>query len=93
MCVRGDLLVAGGFNGELVAKRTGSATLSYASRITHDENAITNAIEVHAASPAAPAQRIVTSNNDCAVRVFDAATFGLLHRFDFPWAANFSTLW
>ena len=117
LCVHRGLLLAGGFNGELVARRLASPGLAYASRITHDENAITNAIEVYggggggcgwegvgasgvrgddgggstSACCVGPL-RIMASNNDCAVRTFDATSFALLSRFTFPWAVNFTTV-
>ena len=45
-CVHGDLLVVGGFWGELVAKRLTEPDVAYATCITHDDSAITNAVEV-----------------------------------------------
>lgn len=45
-CVHQDLLVVGGFRGELVAKRLSQPELTCATRIAHDDSAITNAVEV-----------------------------------------------
>ena len=47
MCVRNGLLAVGGFHGELVCARLQERGLAYGDRITHDENAITNAIHIY----------------------------------------------
>ena len=103
-CVRGNLVAAGGFKGELaitnmeagaaVAFRCAvlqyvgvvvgaqarparqSDTLVAALRSTHvtyAENAITNGIEIFEAPSGA--MRVMTSNNDMWLRIFDAETF------------------
>eukprot|EP00798_Chlamydomonas_sp_ICE-L_P021614 gene21614-28614_t len=36
--------------------------------------------------------QILASNNDAALRVFDAATFKLITRYDYPWAVNFTAM-
>ncbi|GAQ83831.1 hypothetical protein KFL_001640060 [Klebsormidium nitens] len=90
MCVSKNLLVAGGFHGEMVCKNLETPTVSYSGRITHADNAITNAIEV-TDSPSG-AVRMLTSNNDCIVRVFDGASFAILSRFSFPWAVNHTSV-
>lgn len=38
------------------------------------------------------AVRILTSNNDCIVRIFDGASFTTLSRFSFPWAVNHTSV-
>ena len=105
-CVRGNLVAAGGFKGELaitnmeagagvafrcaVLRYVGvvvgaqaslvparqSDTLVAALRSTHvtyAENAITNGIEIFEAPSGA--MRVMTSNNDMWLRIFDAETF------------------
>jgi hypothetical protein len=47
MCVKRNLLVAGGFQGEMVCKNLDQPGVSYCAKITHDENAITNAIDIY----------------------------------------------
>ncbi|EFJ18234.1 hypothetical protein SELMODRAFT_112794 [Selaginella moellendorffii] len=90
MCVRENLLVAGGFQGEMVCKNLDQPGVSYCAKITHDENAITNAIEIYN-SPSGPT-RLMTSNNDAVVRVFDAETFAVLGRFCYCWPVNHTSV-
>jgi hypothetical protein len=86
MCVKRNLLVAGGFQGEMVCKNLDHPGVSYCAKITHDENAITNAIDIYDNSSGAV--RLMTSNNDSVVRVFDCNNFSVLKSFYFPWAVN-----
>ncbi|GJP45715.1 hypothetical protein CLOM_g5063 [Closterium sp. NIES-68] len=97
MCVRHGLLVAGGFHGEMVCKRLGTgseagtgseseAGVAFTGRISRDESAITNAVEIFRANSGALS--VLTSNNDCVVRDFDVATFSILSRHAFPWPVN-----
>lgn len=86
MCRRKNLLVAGGFHGEMVCKNLDSAGVAYSGRVTQDDNAITNAIDIF--DTPSGSTRVMTSNNDCLVRVFDGETFGLHSRFTFPWPVN-----
>jgi len=104
-CVRGNLVAAGGMNGELAvanledgpgpafrwrcaapavrapgcatplpcSRPEASAVWARSSRITVAENSITNGIEIFEA--ASGATRVMTSNNDACLRLFDAATF------------------
>lgn len=90
MCAQDDLLVAGGFNGEMVIRSVHAPGLLYNQRLTNDENAITNAIEI--AQTRSGARCIMTSNNDACVRLFDIAKFQLLRCSRFPWAVNYATL-
>eukprot|EP00897_Mesotaenium_endlicherianum_P006613 jgi/Mesen1/5980/ME000302S04982 len=90
MCARGNLLVAGGFHGEMVCKNLHRPGVSYCAKITHDENAITNAIEIFDA--ASGAVRVVSSNNDSIVRVFDAETFAMLNHYPFDWPVNHTSV-
>eukprot|EP00850_Spirogloea_muscicola_P002935 SM000011S19113 [mRNA] locus=s11:965777:969204:- [translate_table: standard] len=90
MCARRNLLVAGGFHGEMVCKRLESPGVSYCSKITHDENAITNAIEIF--DSVSSGMRVMSSNNDSMVRVFDGETFCTLHRHKFPWPVNHTSV-
>ncbi|KAF3601420.1 hypothetical protein F2Q69_00038545 [Brassica cretica] len=45
--VKDDFLVAGGFQGELICKHLDRPGVSFCSRTTYDDNAITNAIEIY----------------------------------------------
>ncbi|MCH89524.1 WD-repeat protein-like protein, partial [Trifolium medium] len=44
LAVKDNLLVAGGFQGELICKHLDRPGVSFCSRTTYDDNAITNAI-------------------------------------------------
>jgi hypothetical protein len=86
MCVKRNLLVAGGFQGEMVCKNLDQPSVSYCAKITHDENAITNAIDIYDNSSGAV--QLMSSNNDSVVRVFDCNDFSVLKSFYYPWAVN-----
>ncbi|KAL3685555.1 hypothetical protein R1sor_003577 [Riccia sorocarpa] len=90
MCVKNNLLVAGGFQGEMVCKFLDRPGVSYCSKITHDDNAITNAIEIYESSSGAT--RLMSSNNDAVVRVFDCENFAVLSKFDFNWPVNHTSV-
>ncbi|CAI5980522.1 unnamed protein product [Closterium sp. NIES-65] len=93
LCVRNGLVAAGGFNGEMVCKRLDSGAeggVSYAGRITRDESAITNAVEIF--ESASGAVRVLTSNNDCLVREFDADSFAIIARHHLPWPINHTSV-
>uniref|UniRef100_A0A061S6I8 Uncharacterized protein n=1 Tax=Tetraselmis sp. GSL018 TaxID=582737 RepID=A0A061S6I8_9CHLO len=81
------LLVVGGFHGDMVVKSTENGCTSYC-HVTHNDNGITNAVDI-TTSPSG-AEQIVTSNNDAAVRVFDAATLKCAQKADFSWAVNYT---
>mmetsp|Transcript_9875 Transcript_9875/g.25381 ORF Transcript_9875/g.25381 Transcript_9875/m.25381 type:complete len:661 (-) Transcript_9875:603-2585(-) len=88
-----DLIAAGGFNGELVCYRLrGEGELLYAERITNSDNGITNGLEIF--STPQYDLRLVASNNDQAVRVYQAQPSGmrLVNRWDYDWAVNYSTV-
>lgn len=90
MCVKRNLLVAGGFQGEMVCKNLDRPGVSYCAKITHDDNAITNAIDIY--DNRSGALRLMSSNNDSVVRVFDCNNFSVLNRFYFPWAVNHTSV-
>jgi len=84
MIAKDDLVIAGGFYGEMVAKNLKTGTIIHNKRITYDENAITNAIDIFGNS-------IMTSNNDCYVRCFDMSTFDQKSSFRFSTPVNHAT--
>jgi hypothetical protein len=47
LAVNDNFLVAGGFQGELTCKRLDKKGVSFCTRTTHDDNAITNSIEIY----------------------------------------------
>ncbi|GAV74761.1 WD40 domain-containing protein [Cephalotus follicularis] len=90
LSVKDRLLVAGGFQGELICKNLDRPGVSYCSRTTYDENAITNAVEIYA-SPSG-AVHFTASNNDCGVRDFDMERYQITKQFRFPWPVNHTSL-
>jgi hypothetical protein len=46
LAVKDNLLVAGGFQGELICKHLDREGISFCCRTTYDDNAITNAVEI-----------------------------------------------
>ncbi|BBH04468.1 Transducin/WD40 repeat-like superfamily protein, partial [Prunus dulcis] len=90
LAVKDKLLVAGGFQGELICKHLDRPGVSFCSRTTYDDNAITNAVEIYD-SPSG-AVHFTASNNDCGVRDFDMEKFQLTKHFRFPWPVNHTSL-
>ncbi|KAL9394385.1 hypothetical protein Peur_013670 [Populus x canadensis] len=86
MAVKENLMVAGGFQGELICKCLDQPGVAFCSKITTGENAITNAVDVYRNHNGS--MRIMAANNDAQVRVFDAETFASLHCFSFDWSVN-----
>ncbi|KAG8660397.1 uncharacterized WD repeat-containing protein C2A9.03 isoform X2 [Manihot esculenta] len=86
MAVKENFLVAGGFQGELICKHLNQPGVAFCTKITTDENAITNAVDVY--HNQSGSIRITTANNDALVRVYDAERFACLNRFTFDWSVN-----
>ncbi|KAL7245698.1 hypothetical protein ACSBR2_000932 [Camellia fascicularis] len=86
MAVKDNLLVAGGFKGELICKYLNQSGVAFCTKITTDENAITNAVDI-CYNPNGSV-RIMTANNDAQVRVFDAGNFKCIGHLCFPWSVN-----
>ncbi|XP_073146181.1 uncharacterized WD repeat-containing protein C2A9.03 isoform X2 [Henckelia pumila] len=86
MTVKDNLMVAGGFQGELICKYLDQPGVAFATKISTDENAITNAVDIYR-NPSG-STRVVTANNDAQVRVLDASNFLSLNCFTFPWSVN-----
>jgi WD40 repeat protein len=64
--------------------------VAYCAKITHDENAITNAIEIY--DDASGGTRLMSSNNDSVVRVFDCEVFSVLSKFEYKWPVNHTSV-
>eukprot|EP00252_Welwitschia_mirabilis_P025194 TRINITY_DN777_c0_g1_i12.p1 TRINITY_DN777_c0_g1~~TRINITY_DN777_c0_g1_i12.p1 ORF type:complete len:338 (+),score=27.71 TRINITY_DN777_c0_g1_i12:1867-2880(+) len=90
MSVKDKLVAAGGFQGELICKFLNKPGVSFCTKITHDENAITNAVEIF--NDASGATRVMTANNDSKVRIFDTEKFRVLSTFTFPWSVNYTSV-
>nr|GFA12654.1 hypothetical protein [Tanacetum cinerariifolium] len=82
MAVKDDLIVAGGFHGELICKYLNKPGASFATKIVTDETAITNSVDISCSSSGA--MRLMTANNDTLIRVFDAKSFTCGDNFSFP---------
>ncbi|RXH92725.1 hypothetical protein DVH24_042499 [Malus domestica] len=95
MAVKENLLVAGGFQGELICKHINQPGVAFCSKLTTDDNAITNAVDIFQ-NPAPITElslcngsmRVMTANNDAQVRVFDVQNFTCLNCFSFDWSVN-----
>ncbi|TYI75976.1 hypothetical protein E1A91_D06G044800v1 [Gossypium mustelinum] len=86
MAVKENLIVAGGFQGELICKYINQPGVAFSTKVTTDDNAITNAVDVYL-NPSGTT-RVMAANNDAQIRVFDAETFSTLNRFSFDWSVN-----
>ncbi|CAL0320694.1 unnamed protein product [Lupinus luteus] len=90
LAVKDNFLVAGGFQGELTCKRLDKKGVSFCTRTTYDDNAITNAVDIYDSFRGGT--RFMASNNDCGVREYDMERFQLLNHFHFPWPVNHTSI-
>ncbi|KAM3225439.1 hypothetical protein ACQJBY_058283 [Aegilops geniculata] len=88
MAVKDNLLVAGGFQGELICKHLDREGISFCCQTSHDDNAITNAIEIFNTSSGAV--HFMASSNDNGVRDYDMERFQLCNHFQFDCPVNVS---
>lgn len=88
MSAGNGLLAAGGFHGQLIVQRIGDKTVTHEGFVTQNENGITNALEIFDEESCS---KILSSNNDSKVRVFNAETFAMEISHDFGWPVNYST--
>ncbi|XP_047979954.1 uncharacterized WD repeat-containing protein C2A9.03-like isoform X2 [Salvia hispanica] len=86
MTVKDNLMVAGGFQGEVMCKYLNQPGVAFCTKVATDENAITNSVDVY--NNPSGAMRVITANNDAQVRVLDGGNFKCLNRFTFPWSVN-----
>ncbi|TYG72184.1 hypothetical protein ES288_D05G459200v1 [Gossypium darwinii] len=90
LAVKDKLLVAGGFQGELICKHLDRPGISFCFRTTYDDNAITNSVEIYVTPSGAV--HFTASNNDCGVRDFDMEKYQLSKHFHFLWPVNHTSL-
>ncbi|WVZ82320.1 hypothetical protein U9M48_029593 [Paspalum notatum var. saurae] len=90
LAVNEGLLVAGGFQGELICKGLEDSNVKFCTRTTLSDNAITNAIDIHRSTSGG--LRITVSNNDCGVREYDMERFQLLNHFRYNWPVNHTSV-
>ncbi|CAL5348744.1 unnamed protein product [Camellia sinensis] len=62
MAVKDNLLVAGGFQGELICKNLNQSGVAFSTKVSTDENAITNAVDICHNSNGSV--RVTAANND-----------------------------
>ncbi|CAL1390402.1 unnamed protein product [Linum trigynum] len=86
MVVKDNIMVAGGFQGELICKYLDHPGAAFCTKLTTHENAITNAVDIYC-NPSG-SMRIMAANNDAQIRVFDAECFACLSQFGFDWSVN-----
>uniref|UniRef100_A0A0D9VUP1 Uncharacterized protein n=1 Tax=Leersia perrieri TaxID=77586 RepID=A0A0D9VUP1_9ORYZ len=86
MALKGNLMVAGGFQGELICKYVDQPGMVFCTNLTGNNNSITNAVDIYQAPNGAT--RVMAANNDCIVRTFDTERFNLISHFAFPWSVN-----
>ncbi|KAK9664505.1 hypothetical protein RND81_14G047200 [Saponaria officinalis] len=90
LAVKDKLMVAGGFQGELVCKHLDKPGVSFCTRTTYDDNAITNAVEIY--DSLSGGYRFMASNNDGGIREYDMEKYQLLRHFRFPWPVNHTSI-
>ncbi|EEF30625.1 conserved hypothetical protein [Ricinus communis] len=90
LAIKDKLLVAGGFQGELICKHLDRPGVSFYSKTTYDDNAITNAVEIYT-SPN-EAIHFTASKNDTGVRDFDMEKYQLSKHFCFSSPVNHTSL-
>ncbi|WVZ92348.1 hypothetical protein U9M48_038421 [Paspalum notatum var. saurae] len=90
LAVKNNLLVTGGFHGEIICKFLDRQGISYCCKSTHDENGITNSLEIF--EKPSGSLHFLASNNDCGVRDFDMEKFQICNHFRFVWPVNHISL-
>ncbi|KAJ0986968.1 hypothetical protein J5N97_005324 [Dioscorea zingiberensis] len=90
LVVKNNLVLVGGFQGELICKSLDRKGICFCCRMTYNDNAITNALEIYDSSSGAV--HLLASNNDCGVRDYDMEKFQLSQLLDFPWPVNHTSL-
>lgn len=90
LAVKNNILVAGGFQGEITCKRLDKPGLSFCTRVTHEDNAITNAVDIY--DGLSGRIHFMASNNDCGLREYETEKFQLLNYFRFPWPVNHTSV-
>ncbi|KAK8971467.1 Guanine nucleotide-binding protein subunit beta [Platanthera guangdongensis] len=86
MAVRENLVVAGGFQGELICKCLNKRGAIFSTKLTPDDSAITNSVDIYRTSGGS--LRVSAANNDGYVRIFDTENFTCLGQLSFSWSVN-----
>ncbi|KAJ1296795.1 hypothetical protein BS78_01G329900 [Paspalum vaginatum] len=86
MALKDNLIVAGGFQGELICKYVDKPGVAFCTNLTGNNNSITNAVGIYEAPSGAT--RVTAANNDRVVRTLDAERYSQVSQFTFPWSVN-----
>nr|CAB3483366.1 unnamed protein product [Digitaria exilis] len=86
LAVKDNLLVTGGFHGEIICKFLDRQGVSYCCKSTSDDNGITNSLEIY--EKPSGSLHFLASNNDCGLRDFDMEKFQICNNFRFAWPVN-----
>ncbi|KAB5569680.1 hypothetical protein DKX38_003473 [Salix brachista] len=85
--ISGNLSEVIDFAGHVApSERLDRQGVSFCTRTTYDDNAITNAIEIYDSMRGGI--HFMSSNNDGGLREYDLQTFQPLNHFHFPWPVN-----
>nr|GMD72237.1 uncharacterized WD repeat-containing protein C2A9.03-like [Ipomoea batatas] len=90
LAVKDRFIVAGGFHGELICKHLDKSGVSFCTRTSYEDNAITNAIDIY--DSMSGKLHFMASNNDCGVREYDMERFQLVNHFHFLWPVNHTSI-
>lgn len=90
LAVGHNFMVAGGFQGELACKRLDKPGLCFCTKTTHDDNAITNAVDIY--DSLSGGIHFNASNNDSGIREYEMETFQLVNHFQFSWPVNHTSI-
>ncbi|KAK3414597.1 hypothetical protein EUGRSUZ_H00461 [Eucalyptus grandis] len=91
LAVKDNFLVAGGFQGEIFCKRLDRKGVSFCTRTTYDDNAITNAVEIYD-SLSRGGMHFMAANNDCSTREYDLERFQVVNHLRHPWPVNHTSI-
>ncbi|CAD5314583.1 unnamed protein product [Arabidopsis thaliana] len=86
MAVKENLILLGGFDGELLCKCVNQPGVAFCTRLSTEDNAITNTVDIY--RDPSGSLRLITANNDCKIRVFDAQSFTRVSEFALDWSVN-----
>jgi WD40 repeat protein len=94
-----NVVIAGGFKGEVMCINVDTQEVYYADYVTTSNNAITNYIQLvpyksHYPLDASPETEMLSiiSQNDNFVRIFEVPSFKIVRQYEYPWAVNHATL-
>ncbi|KAF9688325.1 hypothetical protein SADUNF_Sadunf02G0185800 [Salix dunnii] len=89
--ISGNLSEVIDFAGHVApSERLDKRGVSFCTRTTYDDNAITNAIEIYDSMRGGI--HFMSSNNDGGLREYDLETFQPLNHFHFPWPVNHTSV-